>query len=537
MSARRLAGGLAGAAALIAGVTVLSRLVGFLRQLALVGQVGAGEVGDAYASANIVPNVLFEVVAGGALASVAVPLLAGPLARGRRDDVDRIASALLGWTLAALVPLGVALALLARPVAEALLRADGGPQVELAASFLVLFSAQVPLYGVSVVLAGVLQAHRRFLWPALVPLLSSLVVIPVYLVHGRLVGADVDPTALDAGDVAWLGWGTTAGVVVLALPLLVPVHRAGVRLRPPLRFPPGVAARARALAGAGIGALLAQQASVLSVVAVANGEGSAGTYVVVTSMQAVYLLPYAVLAFPLATAAYPRLAERAATGDTAGFADLASATTRAVLAAAAVGAVALVAAAPAVEQAFAAIAAGDMTGMADGLAVMALGLLGFALVLHLSRALYSLDRGRAAVVATAAGWAVVGLAAWGLGALWTGAAPDQPRTLLAVGAATALGMTVAGAGLLVGLARGAGRAAVAGVPRTLVVLLAAGAAAAWVGRLAVDGVLGAAGTGLVGAVLAALAGGVVVLLVLLAALRVADPATLRGLRARVPAPR
>ncbi|MCL3861972.1 virulence factor MviN, partial [Actinotalea sp. K2] len=63
--ARRALTGLAGAAALIAGITVLSRLLGFGRWLAQSAAVGQSPTGTAYATANLLPNVLFEVVAGG----------------------------------------------------------------------------------------------------------------------------------------------------------------------------------------------------------------------------------------------------------------------------------------------------------------------------------------------------------------------------------------------------------------------------------------------------------------------------------------
>src|SRR5690606_36041474 len=113
----------------------------------------------------------------------------------------------------------------------------------------------------------------------------------------------------------------------MSLPLLWPVHRSGVRLRPTLRFPEGVAVRARSLALAGLGALVAQQVSVLVALRLANAYGGDGAFPVLLYTQAVYLLPYAVLAFPLATATLPRLAERAAQGDRAGFAHLSAVTT------------------------------------------------------------------------------------------------------------------------------------------------------------------------------------------------------------------
>ncbi|MHB1489656.1 MAG: lipid II flippase MurJ, partial [Cellulomonas sp.] len=168
---RRTAAGMAGAAALIAAITLLSRVVGFGRWMAQSYGVGASATGTAYATANQLPNVLFEVVAGGALAGAVVPLLAAPLARGLRTDVDRIASALLTWAVALLVPTAVVLTVLARPIVGLLYRPGpavdpvvASQTVDLAVSLVAVFAPQVVLYGIGVVLTGVLQAQRRFGW-------------------------------------------------------------------------------------------------------------------------------------------------------------------------------------------------------------------------------------------------------------------------------------------------------------------------------------------------------------------------------------
>lgn len=526
------AAGLFGAAALIAVVNVASRVVGFGRWLVQASEVGPTSLGDAYNSANALPNVLFEVVAGGALASVVVPLLAVPLARAMRRDVNTVASALLGWALTILVPLGVVVALAARPLVVASMRGASEQEVTVAATLLQMFALQIPLYGIGLVLTGVLQAHRRFFWPALAPLLNSLVVIVAMLAFGRQVpDPSVPPTQIHESALAVLGWGTTAGVAVMALPLLIPVHRLGVRLRPTLRFPAGVAARARNLALAGIGALVAQQVSVLVTLAISNRYGTDGTLPVVLYTQAVYVLPYAVLAYPLATASLPRLAELAAKDDGEGFARLSARTTRAVLAAAVFGAAVLAAVAPAVEAVFQAVVPGgaDVTGMATGLTWMAAGLLGFSLILHVSRALYVLHRGRDAVVATAFGWLVVAGLAVAAVVLLTEGERDRVGTLQGLGIATTVGMTVAGLGLLVGLVRAAGAGAVAGVARTGVVTVLAGAIGALVGRWSVDALTG---DGWLTAIGAALVGAVVVLVAIVGGASLADRSLLGTLRER-----
>src|SRR5690625_6218541 len=96
---------------MIAVLTIASRMLGFGRWLVQAATVQAGAVGNAYATANTIPNVLYEVVAGGALAGAVVPLLAGPIARKIADDVNRTSSALLTWAVLALVPFALAVSL------------------------------------------------------------------------------------------------------------------------------------------------------------------------------------------------------------------------------------------------------------------------------------------------------------------------------------------------------------------------------------------------------------------------------------------
>lgn len=503
---------LAGAAVMITIVTVASRLVGFARSLVLSSTLGTTGVGTAYSSANILPNVLFEVAAGGALAGAVVPLLAGPIARRSQADVSRIASAVLGWTLLVLVPLGALLALLAEPIAATLM--SKYPElVDVTATFVRVFALQVPLYGVAVVLGGILQAHKRFFWQAFSPLLSSLAVIAVYLVFvGLADGNQADVAALSGQAIAWLGWGTTVGVAVLAIPLVGPVLRTGTRLRPRLRFPHGEGVRARNLALAGVGALVAQQLSVLAAMGSALQFGPQSTFPTYTFVQQVYLLPYAVLAFPLATSAFPRLAEHVAHARQDRFRELLATTTRALVVVSGLGVAALVAASGPVEVVFAAVARTTVEGLGAGVAWMAPGIVGYALILHLSRALYTIDRQRAAVVATVAGWVVVAVAVFVLPAV-TGAR-DAEGVLSMLGLATTLGMTVAGAGLLLAVRRFAGVTAVAGVLRTLLVTGVGSAAGATLGALLSRallpddaGWLPAVGVGALAAVLA----GVVVL--------------------------
>lgn len=450
--------------------TLASRLLGFLRWVVQAATVGSGAMAGAYSSANQIPNVFYEVVVGGALAGTVVPLLAGAIAHGQREKVRETASGLLGLTLAVLVPLALLMALFAEPLAQLLVTSDtrmGGDKAaivywggshQLVVAFLRMFALQIPLYGLGVVLTGVLQAYNRFTWPALAPIFSSLVVMLTYGIYGALIDAGHYAQA-----VLTLGWGTTAGVAALSLPLLWPVHRLGLGLRARLRLPAGTFTQLRSLAGAGIAALIAQQISVLTVVAVARRYGSAGTIAIYQYTQAIYVLPYAVLAVPLATVVYPQLAARlAAKHVSRETKDLIANSTALVTLAACVGSGALMLGAPLAQQVFGLITAVDYMGAA--LVAFAPGLVGYALIYQLTRVLYVLDAARSAALATCLGWLVVAGASWVFSANAKGSA-----VLVYLGAASSAGMSLAGVALALVLARRVGARAL--VPSLKIVAL------------------------------------------------------------------
>lgn len=460
----RPAARIAGAAALITVLTVVARIAGFGRTFVFLHTVGHGPLGDIYNAANTIPNIVFELVAGGALASLVVPLLAGHVAAGDRRRVDEVASALLTWVLVLLVPLAVLVALLAGPIAALL--PDVPPQhQETAASMLRVFAPQLPLYGIGIVLTGVLQAHHRFAWPAIAPLLSSVTVMSAYLTYAVADGARTDFAGLTRAGELTLSVGTTAGVVVLALCLLIPLRKLRLRLRPALRFPGGEGRQAVRLGWAGAVTVGSQQVMTVVVIALAAGGG----LTLYNAAQTVFLLPWAVLAVPVATAVYPSLAAAASTGDDDGYRRSLSGAARSVMLLAGLGAAALIALAGPIAY---------LTGAApasSGIVGFAPGLLGYALFALLSRALYARGATVAAAWSTAAGWLVAAVAALALAGL------GDSRQVLGLGLANTIGMTVIGVLLILAVWRVAGRDALSGLPRAAAVAVVGGGVAALAG--------------------------------------------------------
>jgi putative peptidoglycan lipid II flippase len=541
---------LAGAAMLIGVITVLARLAGFGRTVVFSQTVGKTCLGQVYFTANQVPNIVFEIVAGGALASMVVPVLAGPIERGEHGDVRRTASALLTWVLVVLVPLSLVGAVAARPIMDWLVPSGSGTctrtaVISVGTHMLVVFAPQILLYGIVVVLYGVLQAHRRFTGPAVAPLVSSVVVIAAYLAYVPLGhGHAQDLAALPKPAELMLSVGTTAGVAALVVTAGFAVLPLRLRLRPTLHFPAGVAARVRHLAMAGLATVAAQQISALVVVVLSNWRGT-NSLVDYQYAWAVFLLPWAILAVPIATSAFPLLSakinpktvsngraggaqsehsERGGREDCRGemggvetsdpprqssrpiedgFDPLVASTTRAVLLASCGGVAGLVAVALPVAH-FLDHGSQPMV-LARAILTFAPGLIGYGFVAHLGRVLYACHRGRASAGATVTGWAAVIVADLVLVALVPGG-----WVVAGLGIGNTIGMTVAGVALLAALVRERGRASIAGLGRAMLAGLA-GAAAGGVAGYAVAAAAGS--TGRLESVGVAAAAGIVAILV------------------------
>ncbi len=511
-----------GAAGMIAVITLASRVVGFIRWLTQSYTLhGGSPTAGAYAAANQIPNVLFEVAAGGALASVVVPLVAAPLAKHLRDDVNRISSALLTWTLTLLIPLAIVV-WVGAPTITGFLPTPAGADQQLAHDYATLmgvllrvFAWQIPLYGVAIVTGGILQAHRKFFWPAIAPLLSSLVVIGTYITFAGLAqGHQWEPGMLPANAVTLLAWGTTAGVAALSLPLLIPAWRVGVRFYPSWVFPPGVARRAGGLAMAGIGVLLAQQLSVVATLWAAPYGGDAGALSIWQLAQSVYFLPYAIGVVPIVTAVFPALSSHVAAGDRGAAVTMIARSTRLVVAVTLSGIAMLVAVAPAVPRIF-----NVGSEMSAAIYALAPALFGYGLLLHLTRVLYATDHAGFAVSAGSIGWlAVAALSVAGV--LLLPAGPARRATLVLLGISHAVGLSVAAVLLFVGVVRSSGRASCAGLARASATAGVAAVIAGTAGWLTTTAIVGPS---LRSAIAACTAGGVVSASLSLVAIWLTDP--------------
>jgi putative peptidoglycan lipid II flippase len=434
------------ASAQVSVITAAARIAGFARWIVLGVAVGTTYLGNTYQTANWVPNIVFDLAAGGVLSAVFVPTFVRELAVGRERALE-VASALANTFLIGSVPLVLGALVFAHPIMRALTAGVADPavrarEVAQGAWFMYFFAPQIPLYVLAMVLTGVLHAHRRFAIPAAAPLLSSLVVIASYLTFGAL-GAGAELGHASRAQLWVLAGGTTLGVIVLAFSQLPSVVRLGFRWRPVLGWGDTEVRRAIKAGTYGMAFFAVTTAALLVTLELANRvEGGVVAFRVA---YAFFELPKALIGLPVAVALLPALSERFNASDGDGFARLVSNGWRAAVFAAAPAGAGLFVLAPAIS---AAMLGHSPTGAAPELVSatlrgLALGIPAFALVEPLARSFYARRDTRGPVVWNAAGFVVFGVAVVTLTVMLH---PHGGRALEVIGGATAVGQWAAVAG-------------------------------------------------------------------------------------------
>jgi putative peptidoglycan lipid II flippase len=262
--------------------------------------------------------------------------------------------------------------------------------------------------------------------------------------------------------------------------------------------------------------LAGQQLVALVAIRLANSGTPSGTQVVYTAGLTLFLVPWAALAVPLATSAYPGLAEHAEAGDDVGFRRALSPVAVVALVAAATAAAVLVAVAGPMARIFLFHEpAAHVAALRDTIIAFAPGLVGYGLVAVLTRALYARGEWKTPTFCVVGGWLLAVAADVALSA----ALPAADRGL-ALGAGHSIGVSFACVALLVAVGRAAGRDALAGTarvggPALLAAVVAAGAGLALARILGADpvphaGALATVGMGvLVGVVVLAVSAAVI----------------------------
>jgi putative peptidoglycan lipid II flippase len=297
--------------------SIVSRLTGLLRVAAIGAALGASFVNDDYQLAIALPNMVFELLVGGVLSSVIVPVLV----RRRKYDPDAGQAYAQRLLSLAAIALGIAtaLAVAAAPLFTALLTSPdtGRADRELITSLAYLILPALFFYGMAALFGALLNSRGQFAAPMFTPILNNIVVIAtagafILITSGRAV----EPDSITTAQLLVLGLGTTAGIVVQTLGLIPALRRVGFRWKWRFDF--------RALGLGELGRLsvwmllfvVVSQIGVFVVLKIAKAVGSedsAGPAIFQNAFL-VFMMAHGIVAVSVLTALMPRLSAAAADG-------------------------------------------------------------------------------------------------------------------------------------------------------------------------------------------------------------------------------
>lgn len=303
--------------------TILSRITGFVRALLAVAVLGTALLADTFNVANTMPNILYNLLVGGALTAIFVPQLVRSFADqdGGHGFASRLVTT-ISLILLVLVAVGVIFApALVRLYAPEFSTPGFETEQEIAVAFTRYCLPQIFFLGLFTMLGQVANARGSFAPLMWAPIANNLVVIVVFaavLITERSLALG---TITDL-QVQILGWGTTLGVVVQALILIPVVKRSGIHIRP--MFGLSGLGKSFGLAGWTLIYVLISQLGYLVTVNVATSaavrSAQAGIttgvgFTPFTSAYYIMLLPYSIVTISIVTALLPHLSRLAIAKD------------------------------------------------------------------------------------------------------------------------------------------------------------------------------------------------------------------------------
>ncbi|QRN86139.1 murein biosynthesis integral membrane protein MurJ [Clostridia bacterium] len=283
-------------------IMVLSRILGYLRDIIIYSYFGQNRITDAYNAAFSIPDFLYMLLVGGALSSAFIPVFSGYIARKEEEEAWEVASILFNFILLLLM-IGVGIGYLLAPQLVALIVPGFEPEyMELTIRMTRIMFLQVIFMSMAGMAQGILHSFKHFKMPALGSLLYNVAIILVGALLVRKLG------------IIGFSIGVVAGSLVNLLVQIPVLKKKGVRYIRSLNLShPGV----KKILALIVPILLGQSVIYLNLFVTQNlASGLDGGMIAALKLaERLMKLPIAVVGISMAVALFPNLTEYVAIGN------------------------------------------------------------------------------------------------------------------------------------------------------------------------------------------------------------------------------
>ncbi|HEX9069007.1 MAG TPA: murein biosynthesis integral membrane protein MurJ [Ktedonobacterales bacterium] len=312
-------GNLARATAIVTAALLFSRVLGLVRQTLFSGVIGINNQSDAFVNASLIPEIVFNIVAGGALASAFIPVFTDYLVDKRdRKTAWHVASSAFNVSMVALTLLGVVGFIFTPQMLDVLIHpllVKDANEFQLVVSLTRIMLLQPIFLGGATVAIAILQARQSFVLPAIAQVMYN-----VCLIGGILATLVDQHTHIFGGNLGIYGptWGVVAGALAQLLIQIPGLIRARMVYRPSLDLMhPGVRKMFRLMFPRLINAAMlyvsvAVNRSLLQLVPDKSGGGITTGYVQAFTLV---MLPIGVFGMAVSQASFPSMAAFVAAGE------------------------------------------------------------------------------------------------------------------------------------------------------------------------------------------------------------------------------
>jgi putative peptidoglycan lipid II flippase len=301
-------GSLARAGLIVSSAFLVSRVLGYVRVVVIANAFHPAEL-DAFFAAFRIPDLIFQLVAAGALSSALIPIVSALFTTNEQARAWRVVSTVINLMLSALIVLAVALFILAPVVVPFITPGFGPDKLDQTVELTRIMLLSPILLAMGAVATSVLNAGGRFAASAVAPIVYNLAIIGGALILGPTLGVEGLALSVVLGSLGHL------------LVQVRPMARLGFRYTARIDAGDPQARKALLLMAPRAIGLGVTQITFIVVTALASqlGEGAVTDF---NLAFALLQIPLGIIGVPLGIVVLPSLSREAAVGHEAGFASL-----------------------------------------------------------------------------------------------------------------------------------------------------------------------------------------------------------------------